>query len=733
MDSTTVSSTKRDPYSSLLLTLMPGAKGFGLFGAAGLQRWIQSEKSMTGVGSELQKALRAIVDQSVSQRKAMMSVMADGHVSYAFPLGDGDKLHLGTLVVLVESTSGREPRSLPMVAQLLRPAMHCISRDMLLQTALGKARTDLQKQTIELDFLRDLESMFERKMGVTHGIDRALDKILEILGSGSITLSLPGYRIRCQREMVAARNIPDAGVLRRIEKNLLAWVSVHRRAVCMSEEGAEDVTVDIDPQVPLLACPMRAADGGVEGVLMAIGQPYTVLENNQKTLESLARKLSDLITARIDARTRAMCQPAFEGELARLCASGKEHALIFMGLDRLSRVKSEFGWQAVDDVLGHFCSLVRSRSEDGQLFGRLGDSNFALLLPGVSAEDAMQKARQICNAVTSLHYLNGEHGVSMSVSVGVAHSSNANKASMSVQAAAETACKAAMVHGGNQVELYLDDDATSTRPQGEIFLANYLGTALEEQRFKLVAQAVYGNVDRQPCGYFEVFLRLIDEAGVEMPPGCFLPVAQRYDMLVAIDRWVVATLSEKLAAMNIENIPGNLVAGINLSADTIADAEFPTFVEEQLRSSGVPARALCFEISESSLMADPKRSARFIQALRDLGCKVALDDFGTGLSCLPFLENLPVDYVKIDGDRVMTMTGSRIAHSMVAAVNEAARVMGLTTIAECIESDEADSLIRAMGVDLVQGYTLSHPQPLESFLHSLADAPGLISTGARLA
>jgi EAL domain-containing protein (putative c-di-GMP-specific phosphodiesterase class I) len=109
---------------------------------------------------------------------------------------------------------------------------------------------------------------------------------------------------------------------------------------------------------------------------------------------------------------------------------------------------------------------------------------------------------------------------------------------------------------------------------------------------------------------------------------------------------------------------------------------------------------------------------------------VALDDFGSGLSCLPFLESMPVDYVKIDGERVMAMTTSRVSHSMVAAVNEAAKIMQLTTIAECVDTDEADSLIRAMGVDLVQGYTLSHPESLESFLQSLAEISHGMSTEA---
>jgi diguanylate cyclase (GGDEF)-like protein len=724
MESNPTTTTRQDPYASLLMTLMPGARGFGLYDSSGLQRWIQSDKQMTGMTVELQKQLRTLVSNSLAQRKALMQVLSDGQVAYSFPLGDGGKVNLGTMVVLAEgpSTLGREPRSLQMVIQLLRPAIHCISRDMLLQKVLGKTQMNLRRQKTELSFMLGLDQMFEPATSLATGIEQALDQALLALDLGSITVSMPSYRVYCQRVGEHAARHPEAKVPPHVEKNLLAWVSMHRRSICLPEATpGETITVDVDPGTPLIACPMSGLSGRIEGLLIATGKRDTLLDKDRATVEALARRLALLIETKVDAVTGALCRPSFEGELLRLSGSAGEHSLIYMDLDRLNRVRGEFGAKASDDVLSHFCSLVNCRFQEGQVFARLGDACFGLLLPGVKAEDALKQARQICNAVTSLHYLNGQQGVSMSVSVGVAGGSLADDSPLSLLAEAESACRKAKLHGGNRVELHVDDDATSSRPQGDIFLANYLGAALEEDRFNLVVQAACENLERTPSGYFEVFLRLIDEAGIEMPPGCFLPVAERYDMLPAIDRWVLANLLEKLSVKGSHWLASGQVCAINLSDQTLADSGFLSFLEQQLTRTGVPAQALCFEISEAAMMTDLKRSRRFMGALRDLGCKVALDHFGSGLSSLPYLESMPVDIVKIDERTVSTMAGSRISCAMVAAIIAAAKVLGLTTVAGCVESGEVDHLIRESGVDLVQGRFMSELLPLEDYLRNMPD------------
>jgi diguanylate cyclase (GGDEF)-like protein len=718
MESSQTSTQKKDPYASLLLTLMPGAMGFGLFNSTGDYRWIQSEKQMTAITGNLQREAVAVVEQTRAQRKALMTVLSAGNVAYAFPLGDGRNMHLGTLVVLTEgASSGRELRSLQMVAQLVRPALHCISRDVLLQKALGKVQQDLRSQSLELDFMRSLDKLFDSGASLTVGLEQILDNALKAFGLASISLSMPGSRVYCHRMAGGGSRESSPGLPNRAEKNLLAWVSMHGRSVRLPQAKADDaIPVEIDPRTALIACPMRGTGGAVEGVLVATCPVNGLTEKDQVPLEVLARRLAVLIETRIDNVSGALCRPAFEGELQRLAESGEQHSMIFMDLDRLTRVKGEFGSQARDDVLSHFCSLVHNRFQGGQIFGRLGDASFGLVLPGVEADDAMQQARQICNSVTSLHYLNGEQGVSMSVSVGVADSAMLTDASKSLLAAAEAASCRARIHGGNQVELHHDDSATGSRSQGEVFLANYLGSALEEGRFSLVAQSAFKNEGRAASGYFEVMLRLIDEAGVEMPPGCFLPVAGRYDMLPAIDRWVVSNLLTSVATRKLDWMSQGPVIGINLSLAALADEQFPGYVEKELVRNGVPAEALCFEITEAAMMADIKRSKRFMKAMSDLGCKIALDEFGSGLSSLPYLDTMPVDFVKIDGQRIMAMAGSPVSHSMVAAICAAAKVLKLTTIAGCVENEDIDKLIRMSGVDLVQGILMSHPEPLDSFL-----------------
>jgi diguanylate cyclase (GGDEF)-like protein len=734
MESSQTSGQKKDPYAGLLLTLMPGAMGFGLFNAAGAYRWIQSEKQMTAITGGLQREAQAVVSQTLAQRKALMTVLSDGNAAYAFPLGDGAKVHLGTLVVLTEgAASGRALRSLQMVAQLVRPALHCISRDMLLQKALGKVQRDTRAQSLELQFLRDLDKAFESAPSLSLALERILDRALKTFDLATLGISMPEYRVHCHRTDPAGGVNPSRTVPVHAEKNLLAWVSMHGRCVRLPGSNPDEaIPVDIDPRTELIACPMRAGSGAVVGVLLATFKEGGLSKQTQPSLEVLARRLAAHIETRIDTISGALCRPAFEGELERLTGIGEKHSLIYMDLDRLNRVRGEFGAKAKDDILSHFCSLVTNRFQGKQIFGRLGETSFGLLLPGVGADDALQQARQVCNSVTSLHYLNGEQGVSMSVSVGVAESAGSGDSSGSLLAGAESASHRAKMHGGNQVELFQDDSGTGSRNQGEIFLANYLGSALEQGRFSLVAQAVHQNNPRAAGGYFEVMIRLIDEAGVEMPPGCFLPVADRYGMLPAIDRWVVTRLLDSLEARNLDWLSQGQVCGVNLSRATLEDATFPTFVQQELTRTGIPAAALCFEIAESAMMADVNRSKRAIKSLRDLGCRVALDEFGSGLSALPYLDALPVDFVKVDGRRIMAMANNRVSHSMVAAICAAAKVLELTTVAGCVESEEIDRLIQESGFDLVQGVLMSVPEPLESFLANIdVSVPTLSVQGKR--
>jgi len=716
---------KLDPYASLLQSLLPGAKCFGLFDASGGRRWINANAQISEIREEWQDELGQVVTRIDDSGQGAMVPISDGHVAYAFPLGDTERIRLGTLVVLEELGSrGREPRSLHMVAQLLRPALHWISRDMLMQKALAKTRAELDYHSAELSFVRGMEQIGDPALGIVGAIESTLDKALALLGSGCLLISVPDQRLRIVRVSGGSSSPLDASALERAERNLLAWTSMHKRSVCLpSTETGKDFNLGFDQQ-PLLACPMPMAGGGSAGVLVAFGQPHVVHEKRRQTLEALARRLSSFIEGNMDPLTGAITREAFEAEINRLARSMDHksyHALVYIDLDRLSQVNDEFGHQAGDEVLGHFASLIRGRLQRGQLFSRLGGDSFALLLPWTRTEEAVQQARQLCQAVTSLHYLRDDRSVRMSASIGVAEVTAQASHSLSALGAAETACRSAKSLGGNRVEVFEPADASGSRPQGDIYLANYLGRALEDDLFRLVVQPVHGGQDSLSTGYFEVFLRLLDANGLEMPPGRFLPVAERFEMLPSIDRWVVSHLLKAISPVAEGLLIEGAFAGVNLSAATVADSDFTGFLEQQLDASGVSAELLCFEIPEAVAMMNPERTRQFMQRLKDLGCRIALDDFGSGLSLLPYLDTMPVDFVKIDGASVMGMQTNRASRSMVAAINQAARVLNMTTVAEGVESDAARVSVCDMGVDLVQGFQMSRPEPLDAFIQRHLD------------
>lgn len=721
MERTDSKQFKLDPYASLLQSLLPGAKCFGLFDSSGGRRWINAHAQISELRDEWRDELCQVASRIDGSGQGAMVPISDGHVAYAFPLGDTDRIRLGTLVVLEElGARGREPRSLQMVAQLLRPALHWISRDMLLQKALTKTRAELDYRSAELSFVRELEQIGDASLGIVGAIEHTLDNALALMGSGCLLISVPSQRIRIVRVAKGSSSPLDASALERAEKNLLAWTSMHKRSLCLpSTDKGKEFNLGFDQQQPLLACPLPSAGGATAGLLVAFGQPHEVHEKRKQTFEALARRLSSFIESNLDPLTGAITRNAFEAEISRLCGAMDHksyHALVHIDLDRLSQVNDEFGHQAGDEVLGHFASLIRGRLQRGQLFSRLGGDSFGLLLPWTRTEDAVQQARQLCQAVTSLHYLRDERSVRMSASIGVAEVTAEASHSLSALGAAETACRSAKSLGGNRVEVFEPADASGSRPQGDIYLANYLGRALEDDLFRLVVQPVHGGKDNLSTGYFEVFLRLLDANGVEMPPGRFLPVAERFDLLPSIDRWVVSHLLKVISKIAEGLLIEGAFAGVNLSAQTIADPRFLEFLEEQLRATGVSAELLCFEIPESVAMMDPDRVRRFMQQLKDLGCKIALDDFGSGLSLLPYLDTMPVDFVKIDGASVMGMQTNRASRSMVAAINEAARVLNMTTVAECVDSDAARASVGDMGVDLVQGFKMSRPEPLDIFI-----------------
>lgn len=241
----------------------------------------------------------------------------------------------------------------------------------------------------------------------------------------------------------------------------------------------------------------------------------------------------------------------------------------------------------------------------------------------------------------------------------------------------------------------------------ELFRAAELRAALDEGRLVLFGQPIRRlSGDQGPRHHYEVLLRLRAEDGGLIGPGRFVPAAERYGLMPAIDRWVV---EQSIALASRADEPVSL--SINLSGSTLGEPALIEVVERALRAAGKDV-SVTFEITETAAIGNLQRALRFMEGLRELGCRFALDDFGTGLSSFGYIKDLPVDVLKVDGSFVEDMHTAPSRATMVRAINDLGHALGLETVAEWVSSEETLALLREFGVDFAQGFAVGRPAPL---------------------
>jgi EAL domain-containing protein (putative c-di-GMP-specific phosphodiesterase class I) len=259
------------------------------------------------------------------------------------------------------------------------------------------------------------------------------------------------------------------------------------------------------------------------------------------------------------------------------------------------------------------------------------------------------------------------------------------------------------------VHSFAENDIELMRRRREMQWAARINAALEEGRFELYRMAIQPLQRVEVGAHYELLLRMKDESGRIVAPNDFIAAAERYGITPAIDRWVIENAFRWLVSEADER--QNLFqCSINLSGQSLGDDKFLPFVIDQFHRSGLDASKICFEITETAAVASFSQANRFIQALKELGCKFALDDFGTGLSSFGYLKHFPVDYLKIDGSFVREILRDPIDREMVRSINEIGHLTGKQTIAEFAENAEIIQMLTSLGVDYAQGYGVAQPQ-----------------------
>ena len=244
-----------------------------------------------------------------------------------------------------------------------------------------------------------------------------------------------------------------------------------------------------------------------------------------------------------------------------------------------------------------------------------------------------------------------------------------------------------------------------------------INSALDEDRFQIYVQKIAPlKADLENTLHTELLIRMIGEDGSIILPGKFLPAAERYNLALRLDRWVVKTTFGLLKAH--PDLYAKLgIFSINLSGQTIADPEFLSYIITQIEQSKISPQFICFEITETSAIANISRASQFIEKLKEQGCWFALDDFGSGLSSFAYLKSLPVDYLKIDGVFVKDIVTDPADYAMVKSIHDVGKSLGKLTIAEFVENESIRQKLLDIGIDYVQGYHINKPHPLTDHIN----------------
>ncbi|HTT01612.1 MAG TPA: EAL domain-containing protein [Steroidobacteraceae bacterium] len=479
-----------------------------------------------------------------------------------------------------------------------------------------------------------------------------------------------------------------------------APVNLGRRALLLSRVNGSERSIELS------ASPVRNGANEVTGTV--------VLLHDVTELRGLARQMSYQATH--DALTGLVNRHEFERRLGEAIESGHrgdgQHVLCYLDLDRFKVVNDTSGHLAGDSMLREVAKLLRDAVRDSDTIARIGGDEFGVLLIGCPLDKARQIADDVCRAVGDYRFIWKEKIFNIGVSVGLVEISRESGSLEELFAAADSACYVAKKQGSGRVAVYSARDEALARHSGEIHWLQKLQSALKENRFHLYHQpivATYGDDDHGPA--MEVLVRLQDEAGNDVPPSEFVRAAERYRLMGLVDRWVVQTTLAALGRGAI-SIPPKRNVAINISGQTLGDLQFLEFVVECLDSTGVAPSQVCFEITESAVVANLDHARRFVGVLHGMGCQFALDDFGSGVGSFSNLKNLPMDYLKIDGSFMRNLARDSVNQAMVTAMIKLARTLNFKVIAEQVEDAAALDTARRMGVDYVQGYAIARPQPL---------------------
>lgn len=449
--------------------------------------------------------------------------------------------------------------------------------------------------------------------------------------------------------------------------------------------------------------PIRSHNGDLIGAVLVF-RNITHIRNLSKKMEFQATH---------DALTGLINRHEFERQLNLAVKSARDderiHAICYLDLDQFKIVNDTCGHIAGDQLLKEIAHLMPHTIRASDCLARLGGDEFGVLMFDCPIRQAEKVADSLRAAIRDFTFSWDRKTFDIGVSIGLVPIRKDSGSLQDVLRRADSACYIAKDLGRNRVHVYTPDDIEISKRHGELQWVTRIKNALEHDNFVLLLQAVKPLTDRNGSVHYEVLLRLDEGDGNVTPPMSFIPAAERYDMMPLLDKWVINTTFRLIREEQVKGTTPHIY-NINLSGQTLCDTEILEYIGERIDHYGIEASRLCFEITETAVIANLSLAIDFIGRMKKMGCMFALDDFGSGLSSFAYLKKLPVDFIKIDGEFVRDITNDPMDRAIVSAINDIGHEIGLITVAEYVENEDVLNLLEKLGIDYVQGFAVDQPK-----------------------
>ena len=707
-------------YVKLLRALLPRAQSVNIYDQQGEMLWATRMSMSHEISGVVGRSMReCTANPELSGRLELLR----GGPIFIFWLRSDDVTTggtpLATVAIRFPERDRHEACSFGVVEELVRPVLDCLRDSMLAGARDTLLRRSLDQRADEVRLLRTL-----------YGVDSEADDGPSLK---SVLRSLVGpMRLALAALIVPEKGLAlmhsdnatalDSGMLRKTHRHLLSIVSHERTPVVMNRmrmPGDDQRTYHV------LACATGGVGGSAPGVLALIRTESDpeFLPSDDQIVQWLGRRVDTIIAYEYDALTGLLTGPALERHGCAALGSSKKGTVwsgLYIDVDHMRLINDAHGMRTGDRMLKRLGETIRRSLPSGALAARTDADRFSILLPA-SLDEAGRFADTLRSATQRLSCELESGKVSFSICVGLAPVPRQSKTMAHALALAATAVRTAKQRGSNEVETYQEADESIVRRMSELRLIANLRTAIENNSLQLSAQAVVALSRQTGETHFELLVRVINEKGKKIGPDQFMATALRYELMSAIDLWVIRRALEILKA-NSE--PGSLASAglsINVSGQSLRDARFATQARQLIIDSKLDPGLLSFELAEDAVVSNLAPAESFMRTMHKIGCKLALDDFGSGSSSLAYLRSLPLSTLKIDGSFIRDLLIDPRAESLIQSIAQLARSMSLRTVAKHIESDEVLARVRALGVDYGQGFAIAAPAPVEGLLMQSGD------------